>query len=206
MAAAIVRRIPRSAYVSASSARRRSSRFVPFVGWRPWAADRLAALYEQEPESRATGKPELDCRGNRMNAFRDIHWKRILVAGFMAEAAIFAIFFLLLLVATLAGVPDIARPGSTLDYIDAIAASFAMVFLATLWVGKRIESRFVLHGVLIGVLGVVLFGIVILAGTGTLAQHPLYFVAHGLKVIGGVAGGLVARRRKPAFLAPGRAH
>jgi hypothetical protein len=130
----------------------------------------------------------------------DINWRRILVAGVLAETAIFAIFFLLLLGATLAGVPEMARPGSTLDFVDAIVASFAMPFLLTLWAGKRIESRFVLHGALIGLVGVVLFGVVILAATRSLAQPPLYLVAHGLKVLGGVAGGVVAERRKAAFV------
>jgi hypothetical protein len=103
-----------------------------------------------------------------------------------------------LLAATLAGVPAIASPGSTLDYIDAMVSSFAMVFLFTLWAGKRIQSRFVLHGVLIGVVGVVLFCLLILAASGSLAQPFLYVVAHGLKLLGGAAGGFVAERRKLA--------
>lgn len=117
------------------------------------------------------------------------------VAGFLAELAVFAIFFLLLLGAMLAGVPELARPMSTLDYIDAMVSSFVMVFLFTLWVGKRIESGFVLHGILVGAVGIVLFAIVIFALSGALAQPPLYIVAHGLKILGGVAGGLVADRR-----------
>jgi len=131
-----------------------------------------------------------------MSAMRRIHWKWIVVAGFFAEATVFAVFFLLLFAATVADVPEIARPMGTLDYIDAMVSSFAMVFLFTLWVGKRIESAFVMHGVLIGVLGILLFGIMWLATTGSLAQPPLYVVAHFLKVLGGIAGGLVAEKRK----------
>jgi len=127
---------------------------------------------------------------------RRIHWKWIFVAGFLAEATVFAVFFLLLFAATVAGAPGVARPMGTLDYIDAVVSSFTMVFLFTLWVGKRIESAFVAHGVLIGVLGILLFGIIWLATTGSLAQPPLYVVAHVLKVLGGVAGGLVAEQRK----------
>jgi hypothetical protein len=85
-----------------------------------------------------------------MNGTRRIHWGRILLAGFLAEAALFALFLLLLLAATLAGVPELARPMSPLDYADALVFSFVMVFLFTLWVGKHIESGFVVHGVLIG--------------------------------------------------------
>jgi hypothetical protein len=131
-----------------------------------------------------------------MSDIRRIDWKRILVAGFLAEASVFAIYFLLLFAATLAGAPEVARSQSPLDYIDALVSSFALVFLFTLWIGRRIESGFVLHGVLIGVTGIVLFGIAFLAGTGSLVQPPLYLLAHGLKVLGGVAGGWVAQRRR----------
>ena len=136
-----------------------------------------------------------------MTANRRIHWGRIVVAGFLAEVAVFAIFFLLLLGATLAGVPEIARPLSTLDYIDAMVSSFAMVFLFTLWLGTRIESGFVLHGMLVGLVGILLFGILLFAATGSLAQPPLYLVAHFLKILGGIAGGLVAERRRRRMLA-----
>ena len=125
-----------------------------------------------------------------------IRWKWIVLAGFMGEATVFAVFFLLLFAATVAGVPEIARPMSTLDYIDALVSSFATVFLFTLWVGKRIDSAFVTHGVLIGLFGILLFGIMWLATTRSLAQPPLYLVAHVLKVVGGIAGGLVAEKRK----------
>ena len=132
---------------------------------------------------------------------RRIHWTRIVVAGFLAEATVFVIFFLLLLAATAAGVPEIARPMGTLDYIDAMVSSFGMVFLFTLWVGKRIDSAFVMHGVLIGVLGIVLFCSMWFATTESLPQPPLYVVAHFLKVLGGVTGGLVAEKRKRHALA-----
>ena len=61
---------------------------------------------------------------------RRIHWKWIVIASFFAEATVFAVFFLLLFAATVAGVPEIARPMSTLDYIDALVSSFAVVFLS----------------------------------------------------------------------------
>ena len=136
-----------------------------------------------------------------MSAIRQVHWGRIVVAGFLSEVAVFAIFFLLLLAATLAGIPGVARPMSTLDYIDAVVSSFAMVFLLTLWVGKRIESGFILHGALVGVVGIILFTIMWVSTTRSLAQPPLYIVAHVLKVLGGMAGGLVVERRRMRVLA-----
>jgi len=66
-----------------------------------------------------------------------------------------------------------------------------MVFLFTLWMAKRIESGFVVHGVLIGVVGIVLFTMMWVATTKSLAQPPLYVVAHLLKILGGIPGGRV---------------
>jgi predicted permease len=126
---------------------------------------------------------------------RRIHWRLILLAGFLSELAVFAIFFALLALARLAGVPEVARPMSTLDYIDAMVSSFGMVFVFTLWVGKRIESGFVVHGILIGLVGILLFLALIFALSGSIAQPLLYVVAHALKLLGGVAGGLVAQKR-----------
>jgi putative membrane protein (TIGR04086 family) len=124
-----------------------------------------------------------------------IHWGRIFLAAFLAEMSIMVVFFVLLAAATLAGVPELAQPESTLDLIDAMVASFVMMFLYTLWVGRRIESRFVLHGALIGVTAALLFTTLIFVLNGSPAQHPLYLVAHCLKVIGGIAGGVVASQR-----------
>jgi hypothetical protein len=136
-----------------------------------------------------------------LTVMRRINWKWILLAALLAEATVIAIFFLLLLVATVAGYPEIARPMGTLDYIDAMVSSFVTMFLFTLWAGKRIESALVLHGALIGVAGIVLFSTMWIATTGSPKQPPLYVVAHILKVLGGITGGLVAERRKRGIVA-----
>jgi len=137
-----------------------------------------------------------------MSAIRELHWGRIVVAGFLSEVAVFAIFLLLLLAATLAGVPEVAKPMTTLDYIDALVGSFTMVFLFTLWAGRRIESRFILHGALVGVVGILLFAIMWIPTTGSLAQPAAYVVAHILKIVGGIAGGLVVERRRRRIRSP----
>jgi len=130
-----------------------------------------------------------------MSEARRIHWGLILLAGFLAEVAIMVVFFTLLAAAALAGVPELARPESTLDFIDAMVSGFLMFFLFTLWVGRRIESGFVLHGALIGITGALLFTTLVFALSGSLAQPSLYWVAHGLKIVGGITGGIVANKR-----------
>jgi hypothetical protein len=127
---------------------------------------------------------------------RRIRWGLVVAAALLAEISVIAIFFLLLFGATLAGVPEIARPLSPLDYADALVSSFAMVFLFTLWVGKRIESGFVLHGILVGVVATLLFVALSFGLNGTFEEPALYWVAHGLKILGGATGGLVVGRRR----------
>jgi hypothetical protein len=131
-----------------------------------------------------------------MGVLRRIRWQWVLAAAFLAEAAILALFFLLLFAATLAGMPEIAAPMSTLDNIDAIVSSFVMFYLLTLWLGKRIESDFVAHGALVGVVATLLFTVMWVSTTGSWAQPLPYLVAHALKVVGGIAGGLVVKQRK----------
>ena len=80
--------------------------------------------------------------------------------------------------------------------MDALVASFASIYLATLWVGRRLESGFVLHGVLIGLVAFSLFLLLIFIGSGSINQPLLYWTAHGLKVLGGITGGMVAERRR----------
>jgi hypothetical protein len=131
-----------------------------------------------------------------MSVIRRIHWKWIVAAGLLSEVVVMAVFFLLLLAATVAGVPDIARPMSPLDNVDAVVSSFAMMFLFTLWVGKRIDADFVLHGALIGVFGALLFTVMWISTTGALAQPFWYVVAHVMKVLGGICGGFLVKRCK----------
>ena len=106
-----------------------------------------------------------------------------MVGGFLAELLVFAIVFPVLFLfgqaAFLASVP---------------IASALMPFILAVWVGRRIESRFVLHGALVGVVSALIY----MALAWGQPQPLLYKIAHGLKVVGGMAGGVVASRRKPA--------
>jgi hypothetical protein len=132
-----------------------------------------------------------------MSMLRRIRWGWVLAAAFLAEAAILVVFFLLLFAAMLAGVPEIAAPMSTLDYIDALVSSFVMFYLVlTLWLGKRIDSDFVVHGALAGLTAALLFTVMWISTTGSLTQPLPYVAAHLLKVVGGIAGGFVIQQRR----------
>src|SRR6266566_1944658 len=89
-----------------------------------------------------------------------IHWGRILLGGLLAEVALI-----------LAIVPLGLRLGDNFLHYTAPPGSFVMCFLGALWVCRRIESHFILHGTLVG-------------------------VAAALKLVGGACGGFVAQRRR----------
>jgi hypothetical protein len=130
-----------------------------------------------------------------MSGARGIRWTWVVGAAFLSEVAVLGVFFLLLLAATLADVPEIAKPMSTLDNVDALVSSFVVVFLFAVWVGKRVDAEPVLHGALIGVVAALLFTIMWIATTRSFSQPLWYVVAHALKVLGGICGGLLAQRR-----------
>jgi hypothetical protein len=109
-----------------------------------------------------------------------LRWERVMVGGFSAELAVFAIVF-----------PVLHFFGQRAFLASILLASFAMPFIFALWVGRRVESHFILHGLLVGVVAVLVYMIVAWG-------HPqplLYKIAHGLKLVGGLLGGVMAARR-----------
>jgi hypothetical protein len=111
-----------------------------------------------------------------------MRWGRILAGGFLAE---------LLLVAAV--IPGLALRGPDHPSVvwTAVIGSPLTSGLFAWWVGRRLESRFILHGALVGVTASLIYVAI------TLAQPEpfIYLVAHGLKILGGAAGGVLAGRR-----------
>jgi len=106
-----------------------------------------------------------------------------LVGGFLAESLVIAIVF-----------PALYLFGQRAFLASILVASAVLPFIFAVWVGRRAESRFVLHGALVGLVAVLVY-----MGLAWGQPQPLlYKIAHGLKVVGGMAGGVVASRRKPA--------
>jgi putative membrane protein (TIGR04086 family) len=110
-----------------------------------------------------------------------IRWLRVLLAGFLAEVSVIAI---VLPIALLFG-------KNTLSY-SAPAASLLACFVFAAWAGRRLTSRFVLHGILVGLAATLIY----VALTRAAPEPPAYLVAHALKLLGGAAGGFVAARRQ----------
>jgi hypothetical protein len=111
-----------------------------------------------------------------------IHWVRILVGGFLAELCVIAIVF-----------PARYFFGQTAFLASILIASGALPFLFAIWVCRRVDSHFVLHGALVGLVAFLIY-----MGLAWRQPQPLlYKIVHVLKLVGGASGGLVTSRRKP---------
>jgi uncharacterized membrane protein HdeD (DUF308 family) len=110
-----------------------------------------------------------------------IYWVRACIGGVLAELAVFAVVF-----------PARSLFGQRAFLASILVASAVMQSLLALWVCKRVESRFILHGALVGIVAALFY----LGLAWGQPQPLLYRIAHGLKVVGGVTGGVLASRRK----------
>lgn len=112
-----------------------------------------------------------------------IQWGRVLLAAFLMELVLFAIAIPL----------DLNGARRVALYVVPPAA-LIVTFAITVWLGRGIASRFVLHGVLIGVAGTLMY-----VGLTRAKPEPWqYLVANAFKVIGGAAGGLILAQRRQA--------
>jgi len=111
-----------------------------------------------------------------------MRWGRIILGGFLAE-----------LVLIVVAIPSLAFGNQTILNWVAVIGSAVTSCGAAIWVTRRVDSRFMLHGALTGVTAAVIYIALIVASGQT--QPLIYWVAHGFKIAGGAAGGLFAARR-----------
>lgn len=112
-----------------------------------------------------------------------IQWGRVLLAALVMEVILIAIAIPLFL----------GGQGRLLVYVVPPVALVA-TFAVTVWLGRAIKTKLVLHGVLIGVVGTLIY----VALTRAQPEPWQYWFAHALKVVGGAAGGVVLARRGAA--------
>jgi hypothetical protein len=106
-----------------------------------------------------------------------IHWLRAVAGGVLAEACVFAIVF-----------PTLYLLGQTAFLVSILLASALMPLVFAIWVCRRVTSHFLLHGALVGIVAAIVY-LIIAHGQ---PEPLLYKIAHGLKVVGGIAGGWIA--------------
>jgi putative membrane protein (TIGR04086 family) len=111
-----------------------------------------------------------------------MRWGRAIAGGFLAEVMLIVVV-----------IPGAVAGSEAVVTWSAVIAAPLVTFLAALWVSRRLESRVVLHGAITGLAAMLIYLIPVLAGG--VSQPLVYWVAHGLKVAGGAAGGMFAARR-----------
>lgn len=116
-----------------------------------------------------------------MNTSTKIHWVRILIGGFLAELLVFVIVIPVLLLFGQHPLLYVAPP-----------ASLVACFLFAFWVGRKVDSHYLLHGILVGVVATLIY----IALDHARPEPWAYIFAHVLKILGGGAGGLYARSRR----------
>jgi hypothetical protein len=119
-----------------------------------------------------------------------INWGRILNAGLVIEILFIGLYQIF---AALHGEADLA------NYIFVVIGSFVFMLLGALWVARKIESRFILHGLLVGIVAIVYYVIRTLPDAlgGQYQNYLLWFIiGHTPKILGGLAGGYLAGRRR----------
>jgi len=123
---------------------------------------------------------QINLKGRGPQIMSEIRWVRIVVFGFLSEVAVIAVF-----------IPATVFLGERPGMYAAVAGSLVMPFFFGMWAARTVKSRFVLHGILVGAVGILIY----VGLTGGQPEPLLYIFAHVLKLIGGGAGGYVAKRR-----------
>ena len=129
-----------------------------------------------------------------------MRWLRAILGGILAEMLV----LVMVLPVALAVGYDLSTgdPSAVPPALNSsiVIASFIAPLLLTQWVARRLTSQFVLHGFLVGFTAFVVYMIpMTLSGE---SQPPIYWIAHAMKILGGVTGGVVAARRHAARAIP----
>ena len=119
-----------------------------------------------------------------------ILWGRAVLSGLLTEAILMIVFAIYLAI----GMPAAVVTATV------IVGSFALPLWFATTLGRRLQNRFVLHGLLIGGAAFAIYmamyaiGRVFQPNAGP--QPVAYWIAHALKFIGGAAGATIASRRR----------
>ncbi len=124
-----------------------------------------------------------------------IRWGRVIVAAVLSEAGV-----IVALSAVLVAYRFVVAPGrpaaaysafnATASYYFAPFAAGIAVFLAAFWACRKLNSGFLLNGLLVGA-----FAVMLTAGflfTAKPEERLMYVVSFGLRILGGLGGGVVA--------------
>jgi len=126
-----------------------------------------------------------------------IRWTRVIVAAVLSEAGVIAVLLVGIAIYSSLIAPGMSDAeyqtlGVRAGYYVAPTAGAVMTFLMVLWVGRKLESRYVANGVWVGVVSVILtLGFIF---TARPEDRLMYGVAFVLRIAAGYLGGLAAQQ------------
>jgi putative membrane protein (TIGR04086 family) len=119
-----------------------------------------------------------------MIVLQKIHWWRVIASAVVVEVVLLAIAIPL----------NLSASGQAALLVLVIPLCTIGAFLGGWWAARGASDRFLVHGLLVGVLAAVIYG----ALTIKVALPTAYIVANYLKLLGGAAGGIAAQRLRGA--------
>jgi hypothetical protein len=132
----------------------------------------------------------------RMTMQSRIHWGRVVAGAFLVEIALIA---LTIPVVVLIGMEDF------IPFVPPVCFGVGLFF--GWWTARKVESLFVLHGTLVGIIATLIYFGLIFGQSGSIMPvvamyGPFLFVlANALRILGCMAGGAVAQRRQRTSVA-----
>ena len=126
-----------------------------------------------------------------------IHWRRVLLAAVMSEAAVILTLIAITVTYSFAIAPGLSEAdynefAQLAGYYVAPTAGALSTFLMVLWMARTLKSDFIANGVLVGIASVLLT--VGFLASARPQDRLMYLIAFGLRIGAGYAGGLTARR------------
>ena len=127
-----------------------------------------------------------------------IRWGRVVAAAVLSEVGVIAILLLVITIYSRAIAPGMSDAeyqtlGARAGYYVAPAAGFVTTVLMVLWLGRKLESRFIANGVMVGVVSVVITSAFFFMARPE--DRLMYGVAFVLRLAAGYVGGLLAQKR-----------
>jgi hypothetical protein len=131
-----------------------------------------------------------------------IRWGRVLVAAILSEVAVITILLAASEIYSLTVTPGQTGPGARdtgeiVGYYIAPPAGALATFVVVLWVARKLESKFIINGVAVGIVSVLLT-VGFFAGARA-EDRPMYLVAFALRIVAGYLGGWVAQHRRSRY-------
>ena len=112
-----------------------------------------------------------------------ISWGRIVLTAFLLEVVLFVVL-----------VPIGQVFGDSVFFVVVPIGCFVFGFLAGMWVVRKLRSRFLLHGTLVGIIATLIYLGLCAMGPGSIPAAvavyglPLFVLSNGLRIAGCVGG------------------